>query len=306
IGIILGAIVLLLGIGAATIQMKGVPSYENEAPDLSVEATPARLEKGKKLVTMMCAECHKSKNGMMEGKKVLDIPESFGPAYSANITNHPTAGVGRYTDGELAYLLKTGIKKDGQHAPVYMPKWPNMSDEDIYSIIAFLRSDDPLVAASDKPSQVSQPSFFLKLLMNLAIKPHPYKTNIPEPDTSNQVAHGQYLATAVYNCYVCHSAALETANELEPTKTPGFMGGGAQLLNYEGETVAGPNITMDTETGIGSWTEDQFVQAIKYGIRPEGPALKYPMLKLTALTDKEAQAIWAYLQTVPAVNNPGY
>lgn len=306
IGIALGVIVLVIGILAASVHFRGVPNYEVNAPKLKVDITPERLEKGKKLVTMLCQECHKSDRGVLEGRKVLDIPEFFGPAYSANITKNSKAGIGSYSDGELAYLLKTGVKKNGDYAPPYMPKWPNMSDEDIFSIIAFLRSDDPLVTPSGKMAEKSQPSFFLKALMRTVMKPHPFKMEVPNPDTNDVINHGAYLATAVYNCHVCHSKALETANEWEPSKTPGFFGGGAQLLNYEGETVYGPNITMDKETGIGTWSEKEFINAVKYGLKPNGPALEYPMYKLTAVEDKEIAAIWSYLKTIPPVSNPGF
>ena len=63
------------------------------------------------------------------------------------------------------------------------------------------------------------------------------------------------------------------------------------------------NLTPHPETGIGSWTEAQFVKAVKYGIKDGEPALQYPMTPYTRLSDKEAAAIFHYLKTVPPIDN---
>ena len=58
------------------------------------------------------------------------------------------------------------------------------------------------------------------------------------------------------------------------------------------------NLTPDKETGIGKWTEERFVNAVKNGMMENQPALRYPMVPFIYLTDREAKAIYAYLQTV--------
>ena len=75
------------------------------------------------------------------------------------------------------------------------------------------------------------------------------------------------------------------------------------MLNFEGEIVNSANITMDKQTGIGTWTKEQFRSATKYGMNPKGGPLHYPMFPHTTLSDTEVDAIWAYLQTVPSINN---
>jgi mono/diheme cytochrome c family protein len=106
-----------------------------------------------------------------------------------------------------------------------------------------------------------------------------------DPALANQ---GKYLA-AVANCFSCHSkpGGLPFAGGL-PFKTP--FG-----------TVYSTNITPDTRTGIGHWTEDQFRRALREGIRPNGEHL-YPVFPYTAFTkipDGDVSAIFAYLKTVP-------
>ena len=76
------------------------------------------------------------------------------------------------------------------------------------------------------------------------------------------------------------------------------------MFNQEGKKLVTLNITMDENTGIGTWTEDQFINAVKSGLVPNAqPALRYPMQPYTNLTDQEVKAIFAYLKTVPKLNH---
>ncbi len=302
-GIALGGIVLLLLIGAAAIHFSGIPTYVNEAPELKIMGDSAMVAEGKRISTMMCAKCHQAENGKLEGHFMADMPEMFGKVWSANITQHPEYGTGRYTDGELAYLLRTGIKKDGGYAPPWMPKFPNMSDRDIESIIAYLRSDAPELAASDKAQPASQPSFFAKFLCRVAFKPLPYPAQpILAPPAEDKVAFGKYIATAKVDCYACHSPSFQNTDVMVPENTPGYFSGGNAMPNLEGEIIYTRNLTPDKETGIGKWTEEQFVQAVRFGKRPNGTSVRYPMSPHPELTDEEVAAIFAYLQTIPAIH----
>jgi mono/diheme cytochrome c family protein len=230
----------------------------------------------------------------------------FGEVYAPNITQHPELGINDYTDGEILYLLRTGIKMDGQYAPPWMPKYPHMSDEDIRSIIAFLRSDHPLVQPSDNDPPSIKPSFFAKFLLTIgAFKPLPFPENrIDPPDTSDKIVFGRYLATAKFECFSCHSAAFKTVNVMQPELSEGYFGGGNRLYNKELKLILSSNLTMDKETGLGTWDEAGFMRTVKYGIRPDGTPLRYPMVPYPGLSDEEVSAIWAYLQTIPEIHNP--
>ncbi len=303
--LILLAIILVAGLSfSGFIQIRGVPTYEIEQLDYTVESTPDKLIRGEKLVSMLCKNCHyNQETNAFTGKHLSDIPTEFGKIYSQNITQDETYGIGNYTDGELLYLLRTGIKKNGQYTPPYMSKLPHMSDEDIESIIAFIRSDDPMVAAASIPSQPCEPSFLVKFLCFVAFKPLKFpESSISPPDSSNKVELGKYL---VYNleCYACHSADFKTLNQMQPELSEGFLGGGNKPLDLEGNVLLTQNLTPDKETGIGNWTEQQFVRAVKYGLKEGEHALRYPMMPYVQLTDHEAQSIFSYLQTVPPIKN---
>lgn len=304
LGILLGVIVLVALGAFVFINSSGIPAYEPGNIDLTVQSTPERIERGHKMVSLLCANCHmNSETGKLSGKHMSDAPPEFGTIYSANITQHPEFGIGTYTDGELIYLLRTGIKRDGKYSPPWMAKLPNMADEDIHAIISFLRSDDPMVAADPTSAPKSIPSFLTKLLCRIAFKPLPYPTEvITLPDTTETIALGRYY-THNLDCYTCHSADFKTMNMLHPELSEGYMGGGNTMLNLEGKAIQTQNITPDEETGIGKWTEEQFVRAVKYGLKDGEEALRYPMVPFTNLTDLEARAIYQYLRTVPPLKN---
>ena len=298
------AIVVLIGCGAAYIQINGIPKYETEKIDLKVEVTPERVAMGSKIAAMQCVQCHRGSDNKLSGRVLGEIPTDFGEIHSANITNSKEHGIGKWTDGELYYLLRTGCKPDGQYIPVYMPKFPNMSEDDMQSIIAWLRSDQPEVQASEVATVPSKPSFLVKFLSHVAFKKIPLnKEPINAPDTSNVAAYGRYLVAGRYDCYPCHSADFKTLNMEFPEKTGGYCGGGNTMLTMEGKPIFTANITCDDETGIGTWTEEDFVKALHEGVNKEGKSLRFPMLRYNNLTNQEVKAIFTYLRTVPVIKN---
>ncbi|MBI1307921.1 MAG: c-type cytochrome [Bacteroidetes bacterium] len=302
LGIIIGVVVLIFVGFALFINFKPPTQYKNEARDLTITPDSAKVAEGARIASLLCKSCHMSEDGKLGGGFMPDT-KVFGKIYAPNITHSDKARIHGYTDGQLVYLFRTGIKKDGYYAPPWMPKFPLMSDHDIECIVAFLRSDHPMVQPSDLVQPAPEPSFLAKALLFGVFKPLPYPEQpIPEPDTTNKVEFGKYLATAKFDCYSCHSADFATNNEMEPSKSIGFFGGGNKLLNREGKQMLSANITMDAETGIGNWTEAQFIKCVKYGERPSGVATRYPMEPWSNLTDEEVSAIWAYLQTVPKIS----
>ncbi len=90
---------------------------------------------------------------------------------------------------------------------------------------------------------------------------------------------------------------------MNPEESEGYLGGGNQPLDMEGRVILTPNITSDKETGIGRWSEEKFINALKYGVKDGEEALRYPMVPYTLLTDHEARAIYAYLNSVPPIKN---
>lgn len=106
------------------------------------------------------------------------------------------------------------------------------------------------------------------------------------------VDRGRYLVTAG-NCATCHTA-----------EGGGFMAGGVLFETGFGGLYS-TNITPDSATGIGSWSREDFRRAMRHGRRPDGTPLypAFPYTAYTRLTDTDIDAIWAYLQRVPALRS---
>jgi mono/diheme cytochrome c family protein len=112
--------------------------------------------------------------------------------------------------------------------------------------------------------------------------------------TAELVARGEYLARAA-DCAACHN---------EPGGKP-FAGGVAFTLPFG--TIYSTNITADPETGIGRWSDDDFVRALHRGVRKDGRNLypAFPYTSYTAMTRDDAVAIKAYLFSLPTVHALG-
>ena len=102
------------------------------------------------------------------------------------------------------------------------------------------------------------------------------------------VTRGEYLVHAG-GCFSCHTVAGGEK-----------LAGGRALATPFG-TFYSPNITPDPQTGIGRWTDAQFLRALREGVRPDGanyfPVFPYP--SFTGITDGDALAIRAYLFSLP-------
>ena len=86
-------------------------------------------------------------------------------------------------------------------------------------------------------------------------------------------------------------------NYMHPEQTKGYMAGGRKFKMPTG-IVRGANITMDPETGIGNFTKDDFRDAVLHAKDPSGKTLRPPMEAFHHMSDKETDAIYAYLQTL--------
>jgi len=297
-------VLLLLFILAMYVNFSGIPSYENKAEDLVVEITDARVTEGARMASVLCLGCHGSSDGVLGGAHMSDI-EVFGEIYASNITQHTEFGITDYTDGEVAFLMRTGIRKDGQYVPPWMPKFPHLSDEDLFSIIAFLRSDHQLVQPSENNPPDVNPSFLAKMLSRTAFKPLPYPEGpVNAPPVSDKAAYGKYLVDSKFDCFACHSASFKKIDVMNPENSKGYFGGGNTLLDKDLNEIYSSNLTMDKETGLGNWTEEDFIKTLRFGMRPDQTPLRYPMVPSPMITDQEASAIWTYLQSLPTIHNP--
>jgi len=112
---------------------------------------------------------------------------------------------------------------------------------------------------------------------------------------------GTYLVETITACGNCHSPKDPQSAEV----VEGMDYAGSFMIREDAFTVYAPNITMDIEMGIGGWTDDEIMVAIRDGIRPDGSLIRPPMPSpfYRTMSDYDARAIVAYLRTIKPVKN---
>lgn len=283
-----------------------------EAQDLKIEYTAERIARGEYLATSvsMCMDCHSTRDYSKfaaptipgtEGKggelfgRTMGFPGNF---YAPNIT---PAGIGNWTDGELFRALTTGVSKDG-HALFPVMPYPNfgqMDKEDIYSIIAYIRTLKPI----ENNVPASEADFPVSILINTM----PQEANLKAlPEQKELIAYGKYMANAS-GCTECHTPMDKGKRIMDK-----FMAGGFEFPLPDGTLVRSVNLTPDKQTGIGHWTEQQFVSRFKMYADPSYVPQTVgagdfktvmPWNDYSRMKEDDLKAIFAYLKSIPAINN---
>jgi len=122
----------------------------------------------------------------------------------------------------------------------------------------------------------------------------------PIPDGTDPLTRGRYLVESIAGCGNCHTPHLP-----DGSLDPNLSFAGAFVIEEPIFKAYAKNITPDMETGIGSWTEEQIVNAIRNGQRPDGSFMGPPMSFgwYKRMSDTDAYAIAAYIKSVPAIRN---
>ena len=291
------------------------------SPTFTVDATPERMERGRYLVdnVTQCFACHGTLQTHLPGAPVLE--EHNGAAGMAWTTredgvitapNISPTGVAKWSDGELARAIFLGVNPDGNALRPTMP-YPHygfMCLEDRLSVITYVRSIPPVTGES----RSAPPSYIESLLLSIIPREDPVPACDPE---LSGVDKGTYLTT-IAGCSTCHTPSRVGV----PNLARAFAGG--TPFRVGGQTVRSSNLTPDVETGIGRWSAEDFVERFarhramgasdKTGAPRHTPSL-FPHVKqppvldpmpwsgYAGLRDDDLEAIFLYLQTLPAVRN---
>ena len=111
---------------------------------------------------------------------------------------------------------------------------------------------------------------------------------------------GTYLMQSIVACGNCHTPKGPNG------ELPGMeLAGMANLEVTPGFTAHASNITMDPETGIGGWSDEEIIAAVREGRRPDGSIIGPPMPigLYRGLSDRDVKAIVAYMRSIPPVKN---
>ncbi|TVR83968.1 MAG: cytochrome C [Saprospirales bacterium] len=301
-------LLLIIGLGLTYISV-ALPNI-GPPPDIQVEITPERVERGKYLAwhVMMCAECHGKRDfSILTGPPIpgsefgggevfdqsLGLPGSF---ISPNITPY---GIGHWTDGELFRLITTGVKPDGN--PIFpimpFPNYGKMDKEDIKSVIAYLRTLEP-IEKDHPPSRADFP-------MNFIMRTIPQEAEFnPKPPRNDLIAYGKYLFDAAA-CGDCHTN-FDKGQFIGPT-----AGGGREFLFPDGSIVRSPNLTPHI-TGLGKFTKESFVSRFKMyadtsiSLPEVGPGdfqTIMPWTMYAGMKTEDLEAIYEYLNSLEPFDN---
>ena len=128
------------------------PHLRCAAPDIHASADPAVIERGRYLVrgAAHCADCHTAPEQRAALEAGKDVPLSGGNEFNLpvgvfrvpNITPDVETGIGRYTDPQLARMLRHGVRPNGKMVLPFMP-FADLSDEDLTAVISYLRAQPP-------------------------------------------------------------------------------------------------------------------------------------------------------------------
>jgi mono/diheme cytochrome c family protein len=191
----------------------------------------------------------------------------------------------RYTDADWVRAIRHGVRPDGSPL-LFMPtaNFYHLTDADVAAIIAYLRS----LPAVDNQPPASQIYPLGRALMAAGQLSLPAESldhrapRVPAPPAGRTAEYGRYLTT-ISTCRDCHGANLSGGPIDEPGAPPA------------------PNLTPGG--ALVGWSEDDFIQTIRTGLRPGGSPLLEPMPWQIAaqMTDDELGAIFRYLRSLPAL-----
>jgi mono/diheme cytochrome c family protein len=259
-----------------------------QTPEPSAVATPAPMmpvdntaviARGEYVATIAgCMTCHSPDRSR---------PLAGGPIdkwLAPNITPDKETGIGNWKDEQVIAAIRQGVRYDGVRLLPIMPyaSYHRMTDDDAKAVVAYLRAQPPIhhrvgrsKAGGMRPIEMEAPV-----------------GNVDPRDSAK--GHGRYLA-ALMHCSGCHTQGRDE-----------YAGGMAFKLD-DGKTILSPNITSDPDTGIGRWSSDDIVRAVKTMTLPDGNRIRGPMAKYaeawSKLSEEDARALAAYIKSVPAIRN---
>ena len=304
--VLFGAILVVIAIIVLTYKPKQRPASAE-----AFERTPARVERGRYLVEFAigCVDCHSKRDMTIYGGPIVGPhgagsdcigPEQGAPGKVcfANLTPDNETGLGAWSDGEILRAIREGVSRDGSALFPMMPysEFSALSEEDGKAIVVYLRTLPPVKNAIAR-SEVKFPiSFFIKFA------PRPLDGPVPEPDQKDPVQNGKYLAK-VTGCKFCHTPVDDHHQTVAGREFSGgqeFPGG-----------LRSANITPHA-TGIGARDQQAFIGMFRAWAGTPVEALPkidpkqntlMPWLLRAHMSDEDLGALYAFLRTVPPIEN---
>src|SRR5882724_5447858 len=128
----------------------------------------------------------------------------------------------------------------------------------------------------------------------------------PIARTDERLQRGSYLVNQVMLCPACHTSRANGNILVEPERADAYLGGGNIYVGKGLGRLWIPNLTPDPDTGLGRWTDDEIMRAIRDGVSTDGHFLipLMPFFSFQYLSDEDARSIVAYLRSIPPYRQP--
>jgi mono/diheme cytochrome c family protein len=237
-----------------------------------------------------CLGCHteeKDKAVPYAGGRALKTP--FGTFYGPNITPHPQAGIGRWSEADFVRALREGRRPDGaNYFPAFpYPSFTRISDADLRDLWAYLRS----LAPNSRQSEPHDLGFFYRWRFLVSVwkwlffTPGPF---VPDPAKSTVLNRGEYLVRALGHCGECHTPR-------------NFLGGPKKGQFLAGAKDIAPNLTP---TRLAKKSDAEVKEFLRTAMTPDGDVAAEAMAEVvknttSQLTPQDLDAVVAYLRSLP-------
>jgi mono/diheme cytochrome c family protein len=245
----------------------------NPVQQISVASSPEQLARGEELARA-CAGCHSSTADFpLHGQNFAAEGPPVGTLWASGLN---AAHFRDWSDGEIIRAIREGVHRSGRSLLI-MPSsaFHRMSDEDVQSIVAFIRQHEPNAPATP-PTQLSLMGALLLNVAPLQTAQEPLVGPVVAPLRGPTAAYGDYLLS-VGGCRDCHAGNLAGV-------PPG------------GPVPPGPNIS-----DLGQrYSEEQFIRLFREGVKADGTPLGegMPYYEYELFDDDDFRAILAYMQSI--------
>lgn len=314
VGFIIGVLILMAFILVIYVQISWDRRVSRTAPQMIAPTDAQTVARGEHLFkySLNCWGCHGSQGsnspdepqagGLEFDLTNVGLPGGFGYVYASNITSDPETGIGTWSDGELVRAIREGLDPEGYLIfPIMEAEWwSGLSDEDALALVAYMRSLPPV--RNEVPD--NRLTFAAKALFAFGVlKAQPAITEpVVAPPTGTTVEYGEYLVYHASTCVGCHMPRDPNTGQFDLTRP---FAGGLFPIPDEGVSATGSNLTPDPATGIGNWTEEQFMIAMRTGLRPNGTVmLPYmPWPSYSRWNEDDLRAVWLYLRSLEPITH---
>lgn len=275
-----GAVLTAVVAAVAAVMTAGeyqLHSRSAPVPDLTVAGTADQIARGRAIVSSFCADCHSSSGPLTGGDDIgAKLPIPIGSFTSSNLT--PAGALKQWSDGEIFRAIRNSVAAGGNRLLVMsLTNAGNLSDDDIRSVIAYLRTTPAAGAPTPEPPDAMTPLGVAMLGAGLLPDARPVSTAvIIAPGKQATAEYGRYIVS-YQDCRQCHGKDLT-----------GGRGGIAPV---------GPDLTV-----VKNWTRAEFITAMRTGTDPDGRVLneEMPWRLIGTMDDVELGAVHEYL-----VHQPG-